>query len=182
MIADCGTLPMNIGGEPDEPIPKWASPIIARGPRPMLFEMEQVIPGANPSDPFNDPITRSNELKAAGDLDEARTLLMELLAADLRCLDAHAHLGTMTFDRMPKDALRHYEMRMRIGALSLGEAFDGVLAWGWIDNRPYLRCLHGYGLCLRRVSNGLPKQSRSFNGCCGSIQPTIKGHGSFSPM
>jgi len=137
-------------GEPDESIPEWASPIIARGPRPM-FEMEQVIPGAGPSDPFDDPITRSNELKAAGDIDEARTLLMELLAADLRCLDAHAHLGTMTFDRMPKDGLRHYEMGMYIGELSLGEAFDGVLAWGWIDNRPYLRCLHGYGLCLWRL-------------------------------
>lgn len=137
-------------GVPDELIPEWASPIIARGPRPM-FEMEQVIPDANPSDPFDDPITRSNELKAAGDLDEARTLLMELLDADLCCLDAHAHLGTMIFDRGPKDALRHYEMGMRIGELSLGEAFDGVLPWGWIDNRPYLRCLHGYGLCLWRL-------------------------------
>lgn len=138
-------------GEPDESIPEWAAPIIARGPRPK-FEMEKIIPGASPSDPFDDPIARSNELKAAGDLDEARTLLMESLAADLRCLDAHAHLGTMVFGRMPKDALRHYEMGMRIGELSLGEAFDGVLAWGWIDNRPYLRCLHGYGLCLWRLN------------------------------
>jgi hypothetical protein len=23
--------------------------------------------------------------------------------------------------------------------------------WGWIDNRPFLRCLHGYGLCLWRL-------------------------------
>lgn len=38
-----------------------------------------------------------------------------------------------------------------IGELSLGEDFDGVLIWGLIDNRPYLRCLHSYGLCLWRL-------------------------------
>jgi hypothetical protein len=27
------------------------------------------------------------------------------------------------------------------------------LPWGWIDNRPWLRCLNGYGLCLWRFGN-----------------------------
>ena len=36
-------------GEEGEPIEEWAKPIIARGKRPM-FEMEQVIPGADPED------------------------------------------------------------------------------------------------------------------------------------
>jgi hypothetical protein len=45
-------------------------------------------------------------------------------------------------------AIRHYEVGVRIGELSLGENFDGVLLWGFTDNRPFLRCLHGYGLCL----------------------------------
>ena len=40
---------------------------------------------------------------------------------------------------------------MRIGELSHGPGFDGVLSWGWIDNRPFLRCMHGYGLCLWRL-------------------------------
>ena len=31
---------------------------------------------------------------------------------------------------------------------ALGSDFADVLPWGLIDNRPYLRCLHGYGLCL----------------------------------
>jgi tetratricopeptide (TPR) repeat protein len=26
-----------------------------------------------------------------------------------------------------------------------------VLPWGLIDNRPFLRCMHGYGLCLWRL-------------------------------
>ena len=40
---------------------------------------------------------------------------------------------------------------MRIGELSLGDDFTGVLPWGFIDNRPFLRCMHGYGLCLWRL-------------------------------
>jgi tetratricopeptide (TPR) repeat protein len=71
--------------------------------------------------------------------------------ADLRCLDAHAHLGNLDFDGRPADALRHYEVGMRIGELSLGKDFEGVLLWGFIDNRPFLRCLHGFGLCLWRM-------------------------------
>ena len=40
---------------------------------------------------------------------------------------------------------------MRIGELSFGEGFDAVLAWGLVDNRPFLRCLQAYGLCLWRL-------------------------------
>ena len=42
-------------------------------------------------------------------------------------------------------------MGLRIGELSLGERFEGVLPWGHIDNRPFLRCMKGYGLCLWRL-------------------------------
>ena len=26
-----------------------------------------------------------------------------------------------------------------------------MLEWGHVDNRPFLRCMHGYGLCLWRL-------------------------------
>lgn len=134
-------------GEADDPIEEWAQPIIAAGARPM-FEMEQVLPGADTEDIFDDPITRSNDLKEAGNGEEALDILMELCQADLRCLDAHSHLGNFIFEHRPQDAIRHYETGVRIGELSLGNDFSGVLAWGLIDNRPFLRCMHGYGLCL----------------------------------
>jgi hypothetical protein len=137
-------------GEPDDPIDEWAKPIIARGER-REFEMEQVLPGADSDDPESDPITKSNDLKDAGDVRGARRLLMELCQADLRCLDAHAHLGNLEFDHHAADAIRHYEVGLRIGELSLPEAFDGLLPWGFIDNRPFLRCLHGFGLCCWRL-------------------------------
>lgn len=98
-------------GEDNEPIEEWAKPIIARGPRPE-FEMEQVLPGANPYEEI-DPVSEANELKDSGDL--------------------------------------HYEVGLRIGELSLGYSFDGLLPWGRINNRPFLRCMHGYGLCLWRL-------------------------------
>ena len=137
-------------GEEGEPIEEWARPIIACGPRPM-FEMEQALPGQYPDDPFHDPITRSNDLKDAGERADAAKILMELCEADLRCLDAHSHLGNLVFDHRPQDAIRHYEVGLRIGELSLGDDFNGVLPWGLIDNRPFLRCTHGYGLCLWRL-------------------------------
>jgi tetratricopeptide (TPR) repeat protein len=113
-----------------------------------MFEMEQVLPGENPDDPFDDPITRFNDLNNAGKRAEAIRILMELCQADLRCLDAHSHLGNLVFDHSPQGAIRYYEVGLRIGELSLGNDFTGVLLWGHIDNRPFLRCMHGYGLCL----------------------------------
>ena len=137
-------------GEPGEPIDDWAKPIIARGPRPE-FEMEQVLPGADPDDPDSDPITESNDLKDAGDRRNAYKTLMKLCEADIRCLDAHAHLGNLVFDHRPAEAIRHYEAGMRIGELSLDDDFDGLLPWGHVDNRPFLRCMHGYCLCCWRL-------------------------------
>jgi hypothetical protein len=115
-------------GEPDEPIEEWAKPIISRGPRPD-YEMEQVLPGEDPDDPDTDPILEAVELKEAGDFRGANRILMSLLAVDLRCLDAHAHLGNFIFDHFPEKAIRHYEAGFRIGELSFGGGLNGVLHW-----------------------------------------------------
>jgi hypothetical protein len=76
-------------GEEDEPIEEWAKPIIAKGPRPE-FEVEQVLPGQDPEDPFSDPITESNDLKDTGNNDELAHALLTVLAnhqepENLRC-------------------------------------------------------------------------------------------------
>jgi len=137
-------------GEEDEPIEDWAKPIIAHGPR-RAFEMEQVVPGRDEHDFDSDPICESNDLKDAGDHVAAHKILMGLCWADLRCLDAHAHLGNLVFGHGLGEAIRHYEVGFRIGELSLGPNFDDLLPWGHIDNRPFLRCMHGFGLCLWRL-------------------------------
>jgi tetratricopeptide (TPR) repeat protein len=137
-------------GEEGEPIDAWAKPIIKRGPRPM-YEMEQILPGADPEDFDSDPILQANELRDRGQIARAKKLLEKLLIKDVRCLDAHAHLGNIAFDKQVRTALDHYQRGVLIGELSLGEKFEGVLPWGMIDNRPFLRCLSGLGLCLWRL-------------------------------
>jgi hypothetical protein len=138
-------------GEEGPSVEEWTKmlPVNARGKRPQ-YEMEQVVPGANFAEEI-DPIMEANELKDNGDARGARKILMELCRQDLRCLDAHAHLGNMVYQRQPEIAVKHYEVGMRIGELSFGEGFDGVLPWGLIDNRPFMRCMHGYGIALWRL-------------------------------
>ncbi len=148
-------------GEANDPIEDWAKPIIIWGPR-REFEMEQVLPGEDPEDLDTDPIIESNELIGRGDYKGGRKMLMDLCEADLRCLDAHSHLGLLEFNSLPRLALRHYEVGVRIGELSLGEGFIDSLPWGMINNRPFLRCLHGYGLCLWRLG-GFEEAADIFN-------------------
>ena len=123
-------------GEPDEPIKPWARPIIKQGVGPE-YKMEQVLPGWDFDDPDTDPILEAVDLKEAGDYKKAHRTLMDILAADLRCLDAHAHLGNLEFDHDPDTAVRHYDMGVKIGELSLGKDFGGLLPWG-IHQEPAL--------------------------------------------
>ncbi|HJX66378.1 MAG TPA: cytoplasmic protein [Polyangia bacterium] len=147
-------------GEEEEPLPDWAKPIAARGKR-LAFEMEQIVPGADSDDPDIDPILEASELNAAGDRGAAEELLMGILGQDLRCLDAHAHLGNFEFEHRPKQALRHYMVGTGIGVFTLSTEFDGFLPWGLIDNRPFLRCLHGIGLCFWRLGD-LKEATKTF--------------------
>ncbi|MEQ9079584.1 MAG: tetratricopeptide repeat protein [Sandaracinaceae bacterium] len=91
------------------------------------------------------------DMKEMGDIDGARALLMEELHDDLRYLDAHAHLGNIEFDLFPEKALAHYELAIRIGAMSLPADEDLLLPWGCITNRPYHRALSGYGQALWKL-------------------------------
>ncbi len=134
---------------PDPYAPLWKK--LTKKPRPS-FEFDGIAWGALPGlDADENPTCDAAELAAAGDRQGAREILMEVLGADLRCLDAHAHLGNLVFDRSPERAIVHYEIGMRIGELSLPPGFDGLLVWGRLYNRAFLRCLHGYGLCLWRL-------------------------------
>ena len=69
-------------------------------PRPTARRNDQL--GEDPDDPFSDPITESNDLKDAGDFAGAEKLLNEMCESDLRCLDAHTHLGNLDFEPPPE--------------------------------------------------------------------------------
>ena len=131
-------------------LPPWAKRILDRGPRPS-FELEACEPGRDIKDCDSNPIHEAIQLRNRGDQGGALQLLNLLCQVDLRCLDAHAHLGSFIFDAWREWALLHYETGVRIGQLSLGVGFDGVLPWSCLGNRPFLRCLHGYGISLWRL-------------------------------
>lgn len=144
---------LRIGREPfespDPYAPLWEE-LTARPRR--VFEMDPIAWGALPGlDDDENPTCDAAELAAAGERGAARELLMEVLGTDLRCIDAHAHLANLEFERSPARAIVHYEIGKRIAELSLPANFDGVLEWAQLYNRPYLRCLHGFGVCLWRL-------------------------------
>lgn len=137
-------------GEPDEPLPALLVDVIDAGVRPS-FEMEQVLPGVDEDDWDSDPIIEAMELHHAGLHRDAIRLLDDLLAVDRRCVDAWAHLGLVAFEtRGPGPARELYEVGVAVAEASLPPGFNGVLPRGWIDNRPFLRCLHGLALCAWR--------------------------------
>jgi hypothetical protein len=124
--------------------------MIAAGPRP-AFEMEQVIPGVGEDDWDVDPVADAAELHGAGYDREASQILRDLLAQDIRCIDAWVHLGNIAFRSTgPKAALDLYDTAVAIAEQCLPDGFSGVLPRGLIDNRPFHRALHGLGLCAWR--------------------------------
>lgn len=137
-------------GEPGEPVHPLCREVIAAGVRP-CYEMEQVLPGVEPDDWDSDPIVDAAELHRAGYHREAIRVLEGLLAIDGRCVDAWGHLGLVALNtRGPTPAVELYETGVAVGERSLPDGFGGVLPWGMIDNRPFLRCLHGLALCAWR--------------------------------
>jgi hypothetical protein len=106
--------------------------------------------GDNPD--ARDPILDAVELSNRGYPDRGRALLDGLVDWDVRCIDAHAHLGGLAFHEDDiEEAQAHYATGVRVAEASLPDGFGGVLGWGWIDNRPFLRCLHGLTISTWRL-------------------------------
>ncbi len=95
-------------------------------------------------------LLEAQECIDAGANGEADELLHKVLALDRRYLDAHALLGERNLASWPSLSFHHFELGVAIGSLTVGEDLDGVLPWGLVDNRPFLRCLHGLSRALLR--------------------------------
>ncbi len=164
-IPRLGLSPLPLDGGELEDLRDYSEPLRGRDeysklwrkltakPRPS-YEFDALAWGSFPDDdPEDNPTCEAAELREVGRVAEAQALLMDTLGRDLRVLDAHAGLGNIAFDRSPKRAIVHYEIGVRIGELSLPANFDGLLVWARLYNRAFLRCMHGYGLCLWRLGD-----------------------------
>lgn len=136
-------------GYPADGIPEVLVPVLAAGSR-VAFEFEWVDVGEG-DDVVGDYILDAADLVRAGRREQARRLLRGLIERDPRSIDAYGHLGWMSFQYSAKRALPHYLTAVAIGECSLPEGFGGLLPWGCIDNRPFLRALHGLALTRWRL-------------------------------
>ena len=172
-LEDQGLLDLNERYEPFVPPEPYAElwAFFASTPR-TAYEFDGIAWGAgvgvDPHDTDACIVADAAEI-SQWDPPQARELLMDAVLADPRCIDAHVHLGNLVFEHRPEDAITHYQIAVAIGDLSLGPDFSGLLPWGYLYNRPMLRALHGYGLCLWRL--GRSKQAREVFGRILSLNP-----------
>jgi len=96
------------------------------------------------------------ELYEEGDLDEAERVFRAVLAQMPDHLDALHHLALVLSERNLVDEARDlWDQDVRIGHKAFPQDFEpgrDRLEWGWLENRPFLRCLHG--LALTRYNDG----------------------------
>lgn len=113
-----------------------------------VYRLAQVAPASD--DPAADLLVEAQDCIAAREYAEADDLLHKVLALDLRHLDAHALLEERNLSTFATQARHHFELGVAVGSLSVREDFEGVLPWGLVENRPFLRCLHGLSRALLR--------------------------------
>jgi len=91
-----------------------------------------------------------------GDLNEAERIFRTVLAQMPDHLDAIHHLALVLSERSLIDQARDLsDQAVRIGHKAFPQDFKlgrDRLEWGWLENRPFLRCLHG--LALARYDDG----------------------------
>jgi tetratricopeptide (TPR) repeat protein len=91
------------------------------------------------------------ETLRSGHYEKAASLLRDFIKRFPYHIDSYHHLGIIETDLgHPGRALKYFEMGYRIGLLSIPGNFAGRLPWMHLENRPFLRAAHGYGLALER--------------------------------
>ena len=101
---------------------------------------------------LRDEFHRGCELYEDGKLDEAEAVFRAVLAQMPDHLDAIHHLAIVQSERqLLGEALDLWNQAVSLGRKAFPKDFrigKGRLEWGWLDNRPFLRCLHGLALAV----------------------------------
>lgn len=80
------------------------------------------------------------------------TALQRLLAREPEFIDGHAHLAFAWYEQgKPKKALEAALTGLGVANRLLPEGFAGHIEWGHLENRPFLRALHGAVLAHMRL-------------------------------
>jgi tetratricopeptide (TPR) repeat protein len=107
-------------------------------------------------DDLMDEFDTGCEAYEAGDLTKARRIFQAVLSQMPDHLDAIHHLAIVLSGLNLADEARDlWEQAIRIGRKAFPKDLEigkDRLEWGWLENRPFLRCLHG--LALVRYEEG----------------------------
>lgn len=92
-----------------------------------------------------------------GDLQDSERAFKAVLSQMPDHLDAIHHLAMVQSGRgLEEEALDLWEQAVRIGRRAFPSDFElgrDRLEWGWLENRPFLRCLHGLALAQYEKGN-----------------------------
>lgn len=108
-------------------------------------------------EPFHrivDELDEALDQRESGRLsDNAYVATLETLVARApEFIDGHAHLGFALLERgKTQKALDACLHGVAIAERSIPEDFDGRIEWGHLDNRPFLRAMHGAVVCQVRL-------------------------------
>jgi len=98
-----------------------------------------------------EPFEQALDMFRSGYYDEAGRQLRAFIHEYPYHIDSYHHLGIIETDLdHPARALKYFETGYRIGLLAFTGNFGGSLPWICLENRPFLRAAHGYGLALER--------------------------------
>ncbi len=102
------------------------------------------------------------ELLGRGAVAKAEKVFCDVVRKTPLHIDALHHLAIILDEKgEEKKALELWEKGVNIGRSALPKKFAAGdrLEWGWHENRPFLRCLHGYGIALQ--ATGETKKART---------------------
>jgi len=78
--------------------------------------------------------------------------LKSLVERQPEFIDGHAHLGFALMDQgKPKLALQACLCGFEVGERAIPAGFPGMIEWGFLENRPFLRAAQGVLLCRLRL-------------------------------
>ena len=78
--------------------------------------------------------------------------LQDLVARHPGFIDGYAHLGSAFLEQdKPKRALDACMRGFTLGVEAIPVGFDGLIEWGYMANRPFLRAAHGLVFCHLRL-------------------------------
>lgn len=100
----------------------------------------------------SDPVTEANE---SDSVDQKYDKLAKLWEDYPQCIDALVHMGYLNFNfsRSLRNAENCHRVAIHIAEKLVPPGLDGIFLWSELNNRPYLRALHGLCLVAWRLGN-----------------------------